>query len=123
MVEPRPPLPTPRRWWHDWRWIAAVAALLLGLAASTVAVKTTITDSRVGDQAEVIDRLGTLAESNAAAIRQIEHNQAGIDELVAFVRDIQQQDTADDHTVQTFIDLLCASSDPVRLAACAELVS
>lgn len=118
----RPDLP-PKRW-HDWRWVAAVAALLLAGAISTVAIKTTITESRVGDQTEVIDRLGVLAESNASAIRQIEHNQAGIDELVEFVRDIQQQPSDDgsvQKAVQTVVNLLCESSDPVRLAACAEL--
>lgn len=113
---------TGQQWWQDWRWVAATAALVGMLGFASFVATTVIANAQVEEQGPVIDRLTELAENNASAIAQIENNQAGIDELVAFIRDLQaQEDPADPGTVQTFIDLLCASSDPVRQAACADL--
>lgn len=109
------------QWWQDWRWVGAVALLFIAVGFVVFVTISVLTRAEVEEQGPVIDRLSELAENNAAAIEQIERNQAGIDELVAFVRDVQAQPDTDDGTVQTFIDLLCASSDPARQAACTEL--
>lgn len=96
-------------WYKRPAYIASCAALIFALAASTVAANTVINGSRLDDQGEVLEA--------------IEKNQAGVDELVAFVRDLQEQpdDDTNAQVVQQIFRLLCASEDPVRLAACAEL--
>jgi hypothetical protein len=109
------------QWWQDWRWAAAVAAVLIGVSFAVFVASTVANTAEVADQGEVIAQLSVLAESNAIAIQQIEANQEGIDELVAFVRDVQAQPDTEPDTVRVFIELLCASSDPVRVAACNEL--
>ncbi len=106
--------------WQDWRWIAAVGVLLFSIGFSAFVVATVTTREAVQDQAPVIDRLEGIAGANAQAIDSIEKNQQGIDSLVAFVEDLRADDDDGDQgdTVATFIRLLCASSDPVRLEEC-----
>lgn len=56
-------------------------------------------------------------------VSRIDHNQEGIDELVNFVHEVeaQQQNQNQSGAVQMLVDVLCASSDPVRVQACAAL--
>lgn len=88
------------KWWQDWRYMASVAAIMI---------------------AGALIMLGLTALNTNSLVGKIEQNQEGIDELVAFVREIQknaENDTSVD--LQIFIDLLCASSDPERVAFCTE---
>ena len=106
----------PVKWYQNWRWIAAVAAFFASIAVSALAATTVVNSAHIDD-------LSVLAERNSKAITGIENNQAGIDELVAFVHDVQLRQGQGGNQSQLFIDLLCSSSDPVRLAACAELTN
>lgn len=109
------------RWWQRPAYIAAIAGLAAAVAVGTLAANSIITGNEVNAQGEVLDRIDQLAIDNRSTLEAIEKNQAGVDELVEFVRDIQSRPEADDDTVRTFVRLLCASSDPVRQQACAEL--
>lgn len=56
--------------------------------------------------------------------QSVDRTEAAAQEIVAFVREIQAQPEQPNRTaeaVQTIIDVLCASSDPARQQACAEL--
>lgn len=82
------------------------------------------------------DRVDTL-ENTATRIEQSStRTEASADELVAFVHEIQQQTPCGPATgstttpcqpdrssqaVQLVLNVLCASSDPVRIKACADL--
>lgn len=110
---------TPRSqmyWWQDWKWVAAIACVLAALAIgawSLASVRTNV----------AVDRLAALAQQNRVTLERIDRNQAGIDELVAFVHDVQrqqaQQGSAD--VVNRVLTILCSSSDPTRMAACQQL--
>jgi hypothetical protein len=107
-------------WWKRPAYVTASAGLVLSLAFSAFVANTILTRDDVSDLTTVVGQLQDLAAANAKAIKGIEDNQAGINELVDFVRDMQNQpDSGVD--VQLFIDLLCASEDPVRRNACIEL--
>lgn len=109
----------------DWlkrpAYIAALAALIAAIALGTVAATTVITGGKVDDQGPILERIDKLAVENRSTLDAVERNQAGVDELVEFVRDIQARPDAGASDRQLFIDLLCASEDPVRIAACQEL--
>lgn len=129
MTDAGPVLSRPRPWANP-KWVAAVAALIGAVSLASWAASSISTSSEVGDQGQVLERLesiatdlGKLAEQNAVNIDQLEANQAGIDELVAFVRDLQAEaeDEGEDETVRRFLVVLCASSDPARIAVCDEL--
>lgn len=111
------------RWWQDWRWIASTAAVLMAVGFCAFVAITVTTHEQVADQVPVIERLDRLAVANAAAIQQIEGNQTGIDSLVAFVEEVRADQAAqgDDDTVATIFEILCSSSDPVRIEACQRL--
>lgn len=110
------------KWWQDWRWIAAMAAFL-AMTSFTVFVGTTVrTNDSVQNAEPVLEQLARISESNALELRRLEQSQQGIDELVAYVRRLQQEDEQDDRVdLQVFIDLLCADSDPVRVQKCEEI--
>lgn len=105
------------KWWQRPAYIAALAALCASVALGTIGVNAIITNA-------ALDRLDQVALDNRTTLEAIEDNQAGVDELVAFVRDLQDNPSADTETqriVTQILDLLCASEDPVRIAACVEL--
>lgn len=116
----------PKHWWQNPRWIGALAGLIFAIGNTSWALTTVATQGEVKDAATAFDDLANIAESNADAIQRLDENQAGIDELVAFVRDVQaQQEANGDSTsqlVNTLITLLCASEDPERDAACAAVL-
>lgn len=114
-------LPRPLRWFQRPAYIAALAALIASLALATLAASNVATGNDLDDQGTVLQRLDDIAVDNHSTLEAIERNQAGVDELVAFVRDLQARPAPEAVNVQTFIDLLCASDDPVRLAACEQL--
>lgn len=106
----------PLKWWQDWRWIGSVAALFI--AAGFVAFVINVVR-----QGTIIENLSTLSESNHEALVSIQRTQSGVDELVAFVRDTQARQGTSGNQAQAFFEVLCASSDPVRIEACARLVN
>lgn len=62
--------------------------------------------------------------SNGEVLTRLDRNQAGIDELVGFVHELQADQSGSSgqsETVTLIMDLLCASSDPDRVEACAAL--
>lgn len=67
-----------------------------------------------------VNRINTTVERIEQSSTRTE---AAADELVAFVRELKAQPQTDRtaQAVQLFTDLLCASSDPVRREACAQL--
>jgi hypothetical protein len=92
----------PIKWWQRPSWLAALASLVAALSFA----------------AFVIDAHYTRSDVDA-----IERQQDDITELVTFVRDLQQEQDDDPDRVgqgdlQIFVDLLCSSTDPARLAFC-----
>lgn len=119
---------TPRRemhWWQDWKWVASIATLLFVIAFSTFVFTTVKTGNTVDKNSPVISQLNDLAKSNAATLDRLDKNQAGIDELVAFVHEVEAQQSAQgagqSQIVKDLIEILCSSSDPVRVEACVRL--
>lgn len=106
--------PHPIRWWQRPLWLGALAAFVLAVAQCAFVLT-------VADQGAVLDELSKVADSNGQAISSIEKNQEGIDELVAFVRDLKDRPGSSSQAVEEVLRLLCASSDPARQAACAEI--
>lgn len=78
-----------------------------------------------------VSRLSGSVDHIDGAVARIEQSssrtEAAASELVDFVHEIQAQQTAStgnqgqSQVVQMLVDLLCASSDPVRQQACADL--
>jgi hypothetical protein len=66
-----------------------------------------------------ISRLTDIAVDVKKATERLDSNQAGIDVLVSYVEELKANAGGDNG--QKFVDLLCASSDPVRIKACQEL--
>lgn len=102
------------RWYQNYRWIAAMAGFVAACAFAAFSAVTVVNST-------TIDDLSKIAEANAHAIDGIERNQAGIDELVAFVAEIRAR-TGPSGT-ERIIQMLCESSDPVRQEACHRLQS
>lgn len=85
-------------------------------------------------EARSIFETGPLLTNMKNALEGIEDNQGGIDELVTFVRDIQEQTCVPseqptgtcppnetEQAVGAIISLLCSSEDDVRAEACRQL--
>lgn len=115
------PQPRHLRWFQRPAYIAALAGLIASIALGTLAASNVATGNDLDDQGAVLDRIDRLAVENRSTLDAVERNQAGTDELVAFVRDLQSRPEPETDDRQMFVDLLCASEDPVRLAACEEL--
>jgi len=97
-----------------WRrlWAVTFGALILVLGSGAVTVNLLLDASRVRNrELSQIDQV----------IQEISDNQAGIDELVSFVRDVAETQNEEEFDLTVFIDLLCSSEDPARQAACAAL--
>jgi hypothetical protein len=95
--------------------------LIAALSFAAFVTTTIVTSKEVGSAGSVaVDNQESL-EAIERAIEGIQGNQEGIDVLVNFVRDMQAQPEEEPANLQVFIDLLCSSEDPVRLAACAKL--
>lgn len=92
----------PLIWWKKPAWLASLAAFIAAIAFSIFVF---------------------TAVSNKETLDAIEKNQAGIDELVGFVRDVERQQgqQGESDTVRNLYTLLCASEDPVRIKACEQL--
>lgn len=108
-------------WWKNPKWISAIAALFLSVGFCAFTIITVNTNQTVADQAPVIERLESLAEANRETLVQVSNNQAGIDSLVAFVEEVRNRDN-NEGAVQVILEILCASSDPVRIEACQRLL-
>jgi hypothetical protein len=107
-----------RHWWQSWRWIASIAFLVFAVGNITWAANSVVTNQKLDARAQVGDKIASIVE-------RIDDNQAGIDELVAFVHDVEKQQAGGNSQTQqivgNLITLLCASEDPVRTAACQQL--
>lgn len=105
-------------WYKRPKWLAALAALIASCSFAAF-VSTTVFTSVQADHNQ--EDIGDLQ----VAIAAIEHNQEGIDELVAFVRDLQDRPPSSgsntERLFQEAMTLLCASSDPARIEACKQL--
>src|SRR5690606_22689317 len=100
-----------------WRtlWVVTFTVLVASLIIGALTVNLLLQASKVRNE-----ELNNIE----SALLAIERNQAGIDELVSFVRDVKEaQETGGARSVdlQIFIDLLCASDDPVRQQACEQI--
>lgn len=117
----------PKRWWQNPQWVKAVAFLIFAVGNTTWALTTVATQNDVQDAEAAFDDLAALTDGNRATLDRLADNQAGIDVLVSFVREVQAQQEAAEggsgDAVQTLITILCASSDPVRIEACQALQS
>lgn len=114
---------TPRsqmHWWQDWKWVASIAFVVAAIAIgawSLASIRTNVT----------VDKLAGIAADNQNTLTRLDRNQAGIDELVAFVHEFQAQQASQasgqgqSKVATDIIALLCSSSDPVRQAACHQL--
>lgn len=108
-----------QQWYKRPKWLAALASFIAACSFAAFVTTTIFTSAEA-------EKTGSNVEDLEGAIRAIEENQKGIDELVTFVRDLQQQrpPSSAGNTERLFgeaMELLCASSDPVRLEACQRL--
>lgn len=107
------------------RWIAALAALVFAISFSVFVYTNVRTNRTVDNSATVIGQLKTVADSNKDVLDRIDHNQAGIDELVNFVHEVEaqqpQQGNGQSQVVNQLEQILCSSSDPIRIEACQRL--
>jgi peptidoglycan hydrolase CwlO-like protein len=107
------------------RTIWAAAALVGALSFAAFAV-TTIVDNKETEQLQDSDAEQDIdITANRKALEDIAKTLAGVEELVKYVRDVKDraEQEGDPVDLTIFVDLLCASEDPVRLAACAKLPS
>lgn len=114
----------PTHWYARPQWLAALAALIAASSFAGFVTTTVFTSERTSENSEDIGSLEHVVAELQSAVQGIEKNQEGIDELVAFVRDLQSQPQGNGtrDAVEQVLDVLCASSDPVRVQACSELV-
>lgn len=108
-----------RRWFQDWRWIASIAGLVGALSFAAFAGQLVVNSGKADQRDESINNIEKILEGVA-------ENQEGIEELVSFVRDAQAQASTDrirPDDLLIFVDLLCSSEDPVRLAACEQITN
>lgn len=136
----RPELPSsegsqhPLKFYQNWKWVAALAALILGVGLAAFSIPGSISATETQTDVETLTSIGEVLADNSEtnrrtleridrAITAVENNQTGIDELVEFVHEIQAREQAQGNrdSSQMFVELLCASSDPVRQQACARL--
>lgn len=103
----------PDDWYKDWRWIAAAAATLVAVAVLLMAIS-------LSQQGPVLDRLDGIAADNHATLESLERQGAGVQVLVDYVEELRAREGQGTETAQRFVDLLCADSDPMRIAACQE---
>lgn len=106
----------PLPWWKQPSYVAAVALLIAAFSVAVIAVG--VIQLRV-----VADGNARRSRENSEVLQSIKDNQKGINELVDFVHDLKQQATQDgnNQAVKDLETLLCASDDPVRIAACEKL--
>lgn len=103
------------RAWHDWRWVAAVAGFIASLGIVAFAVSAV----ENGTLLEEVKHQNTQLQVQTD---RLDRNQAGIDELVSFVREIRNRNNREaQSSAQMFVELLCSSEDPIRRAACQKL--
>lgn len=102
---------TPRAKHRDPRWVAIIAILLFAVSNVTWALATWITHDQVTSNTKVIDR---LADANSK-----------LDQIIGFIN--QAQAAGETNQAETSVaiqqidqlrQLICQSSDAVRLAAC-----
>jgi uncharacterized iron-regulated membrane protein len=115
----------PVPFWQDWRWIAAIAIFIFALAITTLAVTTVQTNNTIDQNSPLFAELKTLTEQNHDALSQLQNNQAGINELVTFVHQVEAQQAQNGNgnsaAVNQLEQVLCATTDPARIAACQQL--
>jgi hypothetical protein len=109
---------------EDRRW----PMLMLVLIVVALSVTTGVMWRQASSMRGSIDRIDQTVDRIEASSTRTE---AAADELVAFVREIQaqqpcaptttQETTTTQQAVALLLDVLCASSDPARQKACAEL--
>jgi hypothetical protein len=109
-----------RTWYQNPKWIAAIAFLVFAFAISAWAVVAVVSSRTLDEQVPVIEQMKVIAENNRTQLEQLSRNQAGIDELVEYVHQAQQQAASGQQSqaVRLLIKILCASSDPVRVETC-----
>lgn len=115
----------PLKWWQTPKYIAAMAALVFAVGFCIFVWKTVSTADDVSRFGPIVERLDGLSQNNSENIAALERNQVGIDVLVSYVEDLKEreaQSQGEGSTTQMFVNLLCASSDPIRQAACAEVM-
>lgn len=100
-------------WWQNWKWIASIAFLIFSIGVFVIGVSSIQATNKLDTQTNILERL--------------DNNQKGIDELVGFVHDVQEQQSTSSgqsgqsKVVSDIIHLLCSSSDPERISACKQL--
>lgn len=108
----------PLHWWQNPKWIASVAFLIFSFAFLTVAVTSYQLNRKQDSRAKTLDNIDNV-------VTRLDRNQVGIDELVAFVHEVEASQAktqgGTSKAAGDIITLLCTSSDEVRLAACAQL--
>lgn len=113
-----PARPRRVRPWESAKWIAAVAGLILAISFAVFVWTSVRTDRSIAT-------LKGVADANKTVLERIDRNQAGIDELVNFVHEVQaqeaQQGNGQSQVVGQLEQILCSSSDPIRIEACQRL--
>lgn len=98
-------------WWQNWKWIASIAFLIFSIGVIFIGTSSIRATNQLDTQTNILKKL--------------DQNQAGIDELVNFVHDVVKQQASSSggqsQTVVQIFNLLCSSSDPVRIEACKQL--
>lgn len=114
----------PRHWWQNPKFWASVAAVLLALSTIAGQYVAHNTLSEIREVKGTFNGLSEIAKTNSDALLALEKNQEGIDELVAFVHELQEDDGESDgggQSGQVFVDLLCNTTDPATDNVCRQL--
>jgi hypothetical protein len=104
----------------DWRFVAALAALA-GAIALIILTVILFSNSYKADQRDAkAEEAVDIAKDVKAIAEDLKVQGDDVQVLVDYVEDLKANDDGRS-SATLFIDLLCASEDPVRLAACAEV--
>ncbi len=103
-----------RKWWQDWRWIAACAALVFSVAALMASGQVRINANKNAERDVKVEETVDNTEDIKLILEGIAENQR-------LIAQNQESILTNQAGIDVIAELVCASSDPVRRAACAEL--
>lgn len=110
-----------QRFSHKTIW--AITGLIAAMAFAAFATTTVLDNAETEDLQDTAERQGEDITANEQAIADIAATLDGVTVLVEYVEDLKaaQEAEGNDADLSIFVDLLCASEDPVRLEACRQL--
>lgn len=115
-------------WWQNWKWIASVAFALFVVMVGGITILTfqaqrdsSKTLKKANQAVEIAQAAVTLQEQNNRILERLDVSQADLDELLAFVHQLQESmaNPQEGQSTKDFFTILCAN--PVYAEVCARL--